>query len=391
MRICLSHLRQSSGMGGTERYLNQLVVFLCDRGHEVTLLCRSHDESPHPGLRIVVLHDFALGPAWRRWAFARAVERHQRTSQYDVTMALGRTWGQDVIHIGAGTYQTHLDHKALELAQADAQKARLRLRPTDRVALAIERRALQPGAYRRVLVNSEMVKRDVMQRYAVPEQAMCVIHHGVDTQQFHPRHRERAGAELRRALGYATDEQLFLFLASGFRRKGLDLLLEAFPAVLQSCAKARLVVVGRDSAQPDYEAQARRLGIAQAVRFLGPRRDAEACYGAADVYVLPTRYDGFGLTVLDAMASGLPVVTTDTCGAAELIRPGQHGSVVALGEGLDALRAGLLQWTDRSRSAAAGQAARRQAELHDMAGKLAATESLLKEVAAERARDARRA
>lgn len=381
MKISLAHLRQSSLMGGTERYLNQLASFLCDRGHEVTIICRSRDKAPHPDARFVVLHDFALGAGWRRWAFARSVARHLRDNRYDVSVALGRTWGQDLVHIGGGCYQTHLDHNALELTADGLRQSATMLRLTDRVALAIERRTLAPGAYKQVLVNSNMVKADVVRRYQVAVTAIRVIPHGVDTGVFHPRHREGPGAILRQSLGYATDDLVFLFLASGFHRKGLDLLLEAFPEVARQHSRARLLVVGHDSSVKRYQTRAAQLGLTEQVRFVGRQSDVQYCYAAADVYVLPTRYDAFGLSVLEALATGMPVVTTDTCGAAELIEPGVQGSVIPLMQGVAALADALIAWCDHGRIRRTSASARAIAEKHDWSHVMQLTEALLVEVA----------
>jgi UDP-glucose:(heptosyl)LPS alpha-1,3-glucosyltransferase len=384
MHICLSHLRQSMSMGGTERYQNQLATYLCNQGHEVTIVCRSRDESPHPAIRFVVLHDFAIGSGWRRWAFANAVEKHLTQANYDVSMALGRTWGQDLVHIGGGCYQTHLDHNAIQLsADGLRQKSRPK-RLTDRVALAIEKRALTTGAYRRVLVNSSMVKQDIMRRHAVPGEAIKIIYHGVDTSFFNPGHRDAGGAQLRQSLGYTQDDVVYLFLASGFHRKGLDLLIDALPAVVERCPRAQPLVVGQDSATRNYQARAERLGVAAQVQFLGRRSDVEACYAAADLYVLPTRYDAFGLSVLEALACGLPVITTTTCGAAELIREGVEGTVVNLDRGLAGLSEALAAWSDPARLRRARPLARQLAEQHDIRSKFEETEALLKSLAEEK-------
>lgn len=83
MRVALVHLRHRE-TGGTERYLQQMAAHLADAGHEVTVVCRSHERAPHPAVRFVLLRNLALGGAWRLWAFARAVERHVRASSYEV-------------------------------------------------------------------------------------------------------------------------------------------------------------------------------------------------------------------------------------------------------------------------------------------------------------------
>lgn len=385
MRVCITHMRHAH-TGGAERYLNYLARHLCERGHDVTVACRSHKEPPHPKVRFVVLHDFALGPAWRRWAFAKAVERHVRDQgrEYDAVLGLAHTWSQDVVRMSSGCYQTHLDAMSGFLGAASTRTTRLL--PKDRVALAIEKRTFHPGAYRRVITNSAMVKRDVVLRYGVPEAAVEVIHNGVDLDRFHPRHRTGKGMEIRREAGFSADHIVFLFLGSGFPRKGLDLLLEAFPAVHRQCPQARLLIVGNDSGHAAYEAHARKLGIANVVRFLGGRSDVEACYGASDVYVLPTRYDPFANATVEALATGLPVITTDSNGGSELIEPEVQGSVVSIADGVPALGRALQAWCDPVRIRVASVAARALAEHHGVQGKMLVAEQLLEAVAAEKQR-----
>ncbi len=385
MRICLTHMRHAH-TGGTERYLNYLARYLCERGHQVTIVCRSHTELPHPNVRFVKLHNFALGPAWRRWAFASAVDRYLRGhgGEYDVVFGLGRTWSQDVVRMGGGCYQTQVDAMSGFLGAASSRSTRLQ--PKDRAALEIEKRMLAPGAYRRIITNAAMVKRDVMQRHGVPAAAVEVIYNGVDIERFNPRHKTGKGAEIRRTAGFGSEHIVFLFLGSGFPRKGLDLLLESFPDVLRRHSNARLLVVGKDSGQAAYEAHVAALGISQAVKFLGGRPDAEACFGAGDVYVLPTRYDPFANATIEALASGLPVITTSSNGGGELIEHGVQGSVIALNPGIEELTRTLREWCDPARIAVASAAARALAEQHSIGSKMEATERLLLAVAEEKRR-----
>jgi UDP-glucose:(heptosyl)LPS alpha-1,3-glucosyltransferase len=362
--------------GGTERYLNHLAQYLCEQGHDVTIVCRSHRQAPHPRVRFVKLRSFALGPAWRRWAFARAVERHLQAHAYDVVLGLGKTWSQDVIRLGGGCHQTFLD------AMADQGLTRPRL--NDRVALAIERRAFHNPGCRRIIANAHMVKRDVLARYGLDPARIAVIHNGVDLDRFHPRVRTGEGRALRQAIGFNDEDCVFLFLGNGFSRKGLDLVLEAFPPVLRTFPQARLLIVGKDSRQSVYEARAASLGLGAAVKFLGPRADAERCFGAADLYVLPTRYDPFANTTLEAMACGLPVITSDTNGGSELIRPGVYGEVISLRDGADGLSTHLQAWCNRERLRAASAAARAEAEQHGIESKMRAALDILQAVRDEK-------
>ena len=375
MHAALVHMRHGPS-GGTERYLDQLSAHLARAGHEVTVVCRSHGAPSHPSIRFRVLRSPAVGGAWRMWAFARAVERHVARERYDIVVGLGKTWSQDVLRLGGGSHASYV-----ELAHAETlsplERALGKGRLKNALALAIERRALRPGAYRRVIANSRMVAEDVRERYGVPEERLAVIYNGVDIERFHPRLRGGPGIELRRALGIESGAPVVLFLGSGYGRKGLSELLEAFATLARERGDLRLLVAGRDSSQRAFEARARRLGIERACRFLGPRSDPETCYAAADLSVLPTRYDPFANTTLEALASGLPVITTATNGASELLAGGREGSVLPRERGPEALLAELRAWCDRDRLAAAAPAARALAERHSEPRAMQETSALL--------------
>ena len=387
MRLALVHMRHR-GTGGTERYLNRLAAHLAAQGHEVTIVCRSHEDPPHPAVRFAVLRRFALGGAWRMWAFARAVEHHVGEERYDVVYGLGKTWTHDVIRLGGGCHQTYLD-AAHAATLAPWKRFPATLTPKHRVALHIEARALRPGAFRRVVANSVMVKRDVQSRHGVAPDRISVIHNGVDVERFHPRRRESDGAGVRRACGYTDENFVVLFLGTGYGRKGLQPLLQAFPALLGCQPHARLMVVGYDSARPRFERLAQRSGIAAQTIFLGGRRDPEACFAAADLYVIPTYYDPFANTTLEALATAVPVITTTSNGASEVLTHRVNGSIIAAarpGSSVDELADELLFWSTGGRARAAAATARAVALEHREERMLAASTAVLEAVAAERRR-----
>jgi UDP-glucose:(heptosyl)LPS alpha-1,3-glucosyltransferase len=363
VKVALVHMRHR-GTGGTERYMNELAAHLARAGHATTIVCRSHEAAPHPDVRFAVLRSPAVGGAWRMWAFARDVERYVAGARadHDVVLGLGKTWTHDVLRMGGGCHATYV-----ELAHRDTLRG---LEPLvrgghlkNRLALAIERRALAPGAYRRVIVNSRMVRDDVMRRHAVPADAIDVIYNGVDLERFRPERRATDGARWRTEAGLPERAFVLLFLGTGYGRKGLDRVLEALPAVRAARPDLVLAVVGYDSRKAYWEREAERLGVGQAVRFLGGRRDPEACYAGSDLYVLPTRYDPFANSTLEALASGLPVVTTTTNGGCELVVDGRHGAVVDPEADPAALVRALLEWSADGR--AGGRAGGRAADARD--------------------------
>jgi UDP-glucose:(heptosyl)LPS alpha-1,3-glucosyltransferase len=208
-------------------------------------------------------------------------------------------------------------------------------------------------ALRRVICNSQMVADEIGRYYAVPADKLTVIYNGVDTAVFHPGLAEEFRAATRAAAGIPATAPVLLFVGSGFERKGVPQLLQAFAAAGRR--DMHLVVVGADRRLRAMQALAQRLGLGGRVHFTGPLKDVRPWYGAADGFVLPTLYDPCPNAALEALACGLPILTSTTCGAREWVTAGENGWVVDALDG-PGLAAGLDDL-----AALAGQAAPRQA------------------------------
>lgn len=388
MRVALVHMRHAHS-GGTERFLNLAARDLAEAGHEPVVVCRSHEEPPHPAVRFEVLRPLSVTSAGRMLGFARAVEKHVAKADFDVVFGLGKTWSHDVVRLGGGCHATYLElaHAATLTPLERFMRKGVR---KHRLALEIEARALAPSPARigggrpLVITNSELVKRDVVARHGVEPDGVEVVHNGTDTQRFTPRLRATEGAALRAELGWGADEEVLLFLGTGYGRKGLMAVLEAAAELAPRRPALRVLVVGYDSSAARYEQRAADLGLAPICRFLGGRRDAERCFAAADVYALPTRYDPFANSTLEALASGLPTITTPTNGGSELVAHGTSGHVLEAAPDTaaftDELAAAIARWLDHRE--AGGAAARAIAERHDAAHMTARTRELLERVSA---------
>jgi glycosyltransferase involved in cell wall biosynthesis len=221
--------------------------------------------------------------------------------------------------------------------------------------------------------------RDELVREAhVPPERVQVVYNGVDTSAFTPPASGDEWATLRARLGLPAAARLLLF-AGDLRspRKGLDTVLRAMTALP---GDVQLVVAGVASRSP-YPAEARRLGLADRVHFIGFRRDLADVMRACDIFVLPTYFDTFGLPILEAMACGLPPITTVLAGASELITSGVDGLVIADPNDAEALTASVTELlSDPARHRAMRIAARTTAELHDWGPVVARMESLLLEL-----------
>jgi UDP-glucose:(heptosyl)LPS alpha-1,3-glucosyltransferase len=214
------------------------------------------------------------------------------------------------------------------------------------------------------LALSHMVARDFMRFHQVPAERIRIVYNGVDLQRFSPALQDKYRQQIRKKLGI-RDELLLLIVAHNFALKGVPTLLKSVGALVRQGQPVRLVVAGGKRLEP-YRDLAEQLGAGLATRFLGAVDDASPYYAAADLYVQPTFYDPCSLVVLEALASGLPVITTRFNGAAELITPGVEGYVMhdpADAEELTSFVHRLLEPQARTQM---GQAARRLAMQHSL-------------------------
>ena len=210
---------------------------------------------------------------------------------------------------------------------------------------------------------SHMVRRDMQQYHRLPDEVIRVVYNGVDTEKFSPAcrglHRDRLRAELN-----AGDDVGFLIVAHNFKLKGVWSAMDAVARVARTHPRLRLVVVGNDNPKP-YQRRAARLGCARKVHFVGPA-DSVPYYAAADVYVHPTHYDPCSLVVLEALACGLPVITTHHNGAGELLTPGVEGFLLDDPDDVPQLACTMGAFMEPAYRAECSARARKLAEAHGL-------------------------
>ncbi len=251
--------------------------------------------------------------------FSRGVNRRLRERPHDLVHVI------DSQATGGDLY-TAQSCAAAWLSQARAAapvKGLLsRVYPPHVAAKVFERRCLVPDRSAVVAVSNG-VRADLVTQVGLDPERVHVIYNGVDADVFTPADsRAEARAELDAAdRPRSPDATVLLFVGHYFQRKGLDPVIRAFSRA--ALPNAELWVIGSDEPAP-YRRLARESGVADAVRFLGHRPNVERYMRAADAFVLPTRYEPFGLVILEALACGTPVVTARSAGAAELTRDGSE-------------------------------------------------------------------
>lgn len=357
LNIALVRQRYTA-FGGAERFVERAMQALHAQGARLTVVTRSwpgNDENS-----ALICNPFHLGNLWRDWSFARCVCRTLQQHDFDLVQSHERIACCDVFRAGDGVHREWLKQRQRTLGAV--AKLGIALNPHHRYVLAAERKLFASPRLKAVICNSLMVKEEIRAYFGVPEDKLRVIYSGVDTEAFHPRLKAQHRQALRWQYAIPPHAPLFLFVGSGFERKGLAALLQALAGLP---ADSRLLVVGKDKKAADFKAAAARLGLAQRVDFVGAQQDVKPFYGAADAFVLPTLYDPFPNAALEAFACGLPVVTSLKSGAAELIANGNNGFVC---DALDvaALTDAMSQLLDADRAAAMGAAARVAVEPFDL-------------------------
>jgi UDP-glucose:(heptosyl)LPS alpha-1,3-glucosyltransferase len=329
--VKLALVRQKyTPFGGAERFVDRALGALREQGTDVTIVARQWQGEPGPGF--LRCNPFFLGRTWRDAGFARCVQDIIASGRFDLVQSHERVPGCHIYRAGDGVHATWLDLRsharaALPRGFPPVTPWLTLLAPWHRYTLAAEAAMFRHPDLRAVICNSRMVRDDIAARFGTPDEKLHVIYNGVDLEHFHPRLRAEHRAATRASLGIDDATPVILFVGSGFERKGIPALLPALARMKRG--NAVLLVVGRDRKERDMQALAVRLGIAGRVRFLGPQKDVRPFYGAADCFALPTLYDPMPNAALEALACGLPVVTSTDCGAAELIQPGTNGAVVA--------------------------------------------------------------
>jgi UDP-glucose:(heptosyl)LPS alpha-1,3-glucosyltransferase len=363
MDIALCYASVLPARGGCETYIADLARRLASDGHVVHLYACRWDATALPaGMHYHALPEPRAPRFLRPWRFAAACAEALAGRRHDVSVGFDKTWGQDVLYPQGGLHAASAAHNLAKYRTGPIRQAARMVRwlePAHWSYLALERRQYLGPRRPLIVVNSDMVSRHFQHFYGIGAEAVRVVRSAVDPGRFAEHDRPRRRAERRQQWGIDATEPVALFVAMNYRLKGLEPLLGAVGR-LPSEAPFRLLVAGHPRTER-YERLATRLGVGARVQFLGPRRDIHNCYFAADFLVHPTFYDPCSLVVLEALACGLPVITTRSNGASELLHPPREGFVVTDPHDTDQLAGCIARLLDPVVRAECARAARQAA------------------------------
>lgn len=369
----LAIIRQKySAFGGAERFIERLLPGLAANQVDVSLIARKWSGESNSPMRWIPCDPFYLGSAWRDKAFAKAACRAVAAGDFDLVQSHERLSCCDIFRAGDGVHAAWLEARQTYLGESLAW---LKRNPFHANSLAAERRMFASPRLKKVICISNMVREDVQRFYGAPDEKLVTIYNGIDLDSFCIQSGETR-SQLRKLLGISEETLTYVFVGSGFKRKGLEVAIRALPP------EAHLIVVGKDKETARFQKIAAETGAntrqSTRVHFLGPQKDVRPYYAAADAFVFPTIYEPFGSVALEALACGLPVITTDRCGAGEILTQGVDGFVLPAGD-IDVFARCMrqnsgLDWANRR------SAARKTAEQYPVTRTLAAMMALYQEL-----------
>ena len=350
MKVALIMQHVDSGRGGAETSVGQYTRHLARRGCQVHLYTTS--AAPSEDLGGITFHTIpSRSPlrSLRTRRFVRQAVEHIGRERFDVVHAVTCCPDADIYQPRGGTIAETTLRNLAACSGVAGRLARCLVRaidPNHRLALRLERQVCRQAQPPIIAAVSDYVADQFRRHYDLGPPRVRVIFNGVDAPEADPASVRRDRRQVRQALGLDEGVVLALLVAHNFKLKGLASAIRALARVVQRTDRdTRLLVLGRDKSR-DYKNLAEVLGVLDRLIVHGPAADAWPFFHAADLLVHPTYYDACSRVVLEALAAGLPVITTRHNGASEVITDGQEGYVIYSASDIEALADRWLRLTD---------------------------------------------
>jgi UDP-glucose:(heptosyl)LPS alpha-1,3-glucosyltransferase len=315
-RSILITKRTFSLFGGLEKNALRLAKALTDKGFDVHFLSSSKLESM-PYRCIYQPLSKRLSRRGKVHMFDRLSQKWQKENSYHTVIGMDRTTMQTHLRAGDGCHKSYLQRR--KQAASFFEKLFLPFNPMHSTLLQLEKKAFENPHLQKLIVNSNMVKEEILSHYSISEQKITVIHNGVEWQENQPLFDQafENQRELQKKLSLKPDHRVFLFVGNGYKRKGLVFLLQALAQIAKS--PFYLLVIGKDKNIAYYQKLAKKMHLENKVLFLGPQRNVYPYYQLADALIIPSIYDPFANITLEALSMGLYVLSSTYNGGKEIL------------------------------------------------------------------------
>lgn len=350
--------------GGMQRDFMRIARECRDRGHSIHVYTMNWEGEVEPGFHVHLIKPNGLQNHTRMTSFVRQLQERLKQEKYDRVIGFNKMPGLDFYYAADVCFQKRAREKHGFL---------YRLLPRYRHLAKLEQQVFARAASTHILAISPFTQSEFSTYYQTEAQRFHLLPPGIAPDRLAPANAEEIRARVREQLQLSKDDVLLLMVGSGFKTKGLDRAISALAALPENLRKrSYLYVVGQDNATL-FQQQAQRLSVTQQVRFLGGRSDVTDYYLAADLLVHPAYHENTGTVLLEALAAGLPVLTTDVCGYAHYVKDADAGVVLDTPFNQDNLNKALetILLSDRSKWCANGLTFAKATDIYSMPTKAA--------------------
>lgn len=338
-KIAFAMEKFSRYAGGAESYAVSLATSLIENGWDVHLFGKTWDGEPEAA----VFHKITIPkylPAWLKMVlFALKHKKAVKNQNFDVIMGFGNTLYMNVYQSHGGVHWLSTKRKVYSEKSKIKQAIKgliIILSLKQWVRAWIESVPFRLNPRPRIVAISQMIKKDMESFFKVKGLEIKVVYNGVDISRYNQNLRHELRGPLRKQLG-VKDDVVFLFISYDLKKKGIEPLVEAASRLKKMGNADFKVMITGGLPYRALSRQIKALNIEDKILFTGPVRSTEEYYANSDVFVLPTYYDACSLVVIEAMASGLPSITTTANGAAGIITDGKNGYIIPHPPGSQAL------------------------------------------------------
>jgi UDP-glucose:(heptosyl)LPS alpha-1,3-glucosyltransferase len=305
--------------GGLERNFLKISRECLARGHAVEVFTMRWEGEKPDGIRVSELAPRGMSNHRQTNAYAADVANRLDRKNYDLVLGFNRMPGLDLYYAADVCYVARIERQRSFLAK---------LTPRYRLFAAFERAVFAPESMTEIIMLSEKEKGIYQAIYGTAEQRFHLVPPGVNKKHIRSFINQENREKIRAQLGLTPHDNFLLMIGSHFHTKGVDRSINALAALPPALKNSTyLFIIGKGKEKP-YQRLARKLGIAANVRFLDAREDVPLFLAGADFVLQPSRTENTGNAIVEALAAGIPVMATDTCGYAVHVERAGAGRII---------------------------------------------------------------
>lgn len=306
--------------GGLQRDFLRIARACRDRGHEVHVYTMDWKGETEAGLQVHLMKVDGWQNHRRSRSYAEKLRAELGSGGYDLTIGFNKMPYLDIYYAADVCYQARM---------RKTRRWFYRLTPRYRHHLAFEEAVFARGQATEIMLISPLQQREFVQYYQTETERFHLLPPGITKDRIAPPDAVDIRKRVRKEQGIPNDHILLLMVGSGFKTKGLDRAIRGFASLNPTLrSRCHLFVIGQDNPRV-FKQLARQLNVEGSVRFLGGRSDVPHFLLAADLLLHPAYHENTGTVLLEAIASGLPVLTVDICGYAHYVSEAKAGLVLS--------------------------------------------------------------